>query len=160
MMETPTGASPEGQSGVPNKAETVESRPVTDQSPSIASEQISEALPTIQAASTPVVASAPMVVKDELTKEIEEVLAEDLEDIYKNLPPEKKQAFKAEGEKAAGLIRQMIDKGKFHGRKALALIVHWLKMIPGVNQFFLEQESKIKTDKLYQIVENQKNKRV
>ncbi|MEK9130706.1 MAG: hypothetical protein AAB429_01170, partial [Patescibacteria group bacterium] len=105
--------------------------------------------------STPVATSA-VVVKDELTQEIEEVLAEDLEDLYQQLPPERQQKFKQEGEKAAGIIRQMIWHGKFHGRRILNLIVHWLKLIPGVNKFFLEQESKIKTDKLQALAEEHK----
>lgn len=96
--------------------------------------------------------------KDDLTLEIEEVLSEDLEDIYQKLPPERQAEFKAEGEKTAGLIRQMIEKGKFHGRRAVQLIVKWLRLIPGVNKFFLEQESKIKTDKLAEIASQNKHR--
>lgn len=162
MEEVLVESTPEGQSGLPPKAETVESRPeMAQEAPRPAPEKVSEAVPVPTPpvpAPTPV---APVVVaKDELTKEIEEVLSEDLGDIYKNLPPEKKEQFKAEGEKTAGLIRQMIEHGKFHGRKALNLIVRWLRLIPGVNKFFLEQESKIKTDKLYQLADDQKKKRV
>ena len=42
----------------------------------------------------------------------------------------------------------MIETGKAVGRKILKLIRSWLKLIPGVNKFFLEQEAKIKTDKI------------
>ncbi len=97
-------------------------------------------------------------VKDELEQEIEEVLAEDLGKIYQNLSAEKKQEFKREGERTAGLIRQMLQKGKFHARKILRLIRHWLRLIPGVNRFFLEQTSKIKTDRIIQIAEEEKQK--
>ncbi len=160
MLEVPMEATPEGQTGVPAKAETVESKPTMHEAPRPAPERVSEVVPT-PAPITPVPVVAPvMMPKDELTREIEEVLSEDLGDMYKNLPPEKKEAFKQEGEKTASLIRQMIDKGKFHGRKALSLIIRWLKMIPGVNQFFLEQESKIKADKLNALAEEQKHKRV
>ena len=78
--------------------------------------------------------------------------------MYQQLPPEKRQQFKQEGEKAASLIRQMMEKGKIHTRKVLGLIRRWLQLIPGVNRFFLEQESKIKTDRLLLIEEEQKQK--
>ena len=71
-----------------------------------------------------------------------------MEEIYKKLPPDRQQKFKEEGEKTAGIIREMIKKGKVHGRKLVGLIVRWLKMIPGVNKFFLEQEAKIKADEI------------
>lgn len=113
---------------------------------------------------TPVSAPTPVAAipapKDELTQEIEEVLAEDLGEMYQKLPPDKKQQFKVEGEKAAGLIRQMMEKGKLHTHRILKLIRRWLRMIPGVNRFFLEQESKIKTDRILMIDEEQKQKRL
>lgn len=128
---------------------------VQAEAPRPAPEKISEQVPIPVPVSTPVVAVAPVVEKDELTQEIEEVLSEDLGDLYKNLPSDKKQQFKEEGEKTAGLIRQMMAKGKLHGRKVLGLIVRWLRLIPGVNKFFLEQESKIKADKIIAIAEEE-----
>jgi hypothetical protein len=41
-------------------------------------------------------------------------------------------------------------------KKILALIRDWLKLIPGVNRFFLEQEAKIKTDKILLAAEEKK----
>lgn len=100
--------------------------------------------------------------KDELTQEVEEVLSDDLDELYKQLPSDRQRAFKAEGEKTAGLIAQMLAQGKVHVRRIVGLIRDWLKLIPGVNRFFLEQESKIKTDRIIQIAEEetQKQKRL
>ena len=50
----------------------------------------------------------------------------------------------------------MVSAAKVHSKKILKAIVGWLKMIPGVNKFFLEQEAKIKTDKILLAVEDKK----
>lgn len=90
----------------------------------------------------PTIAKEPMLVK------IEGILAEDLADVYENLPEALKPKFRAKGEETAGKIRQMMQDAKVKARKVLKLIKEWLKMIPGVNKFFLEQEATIKTQKL------------
>lgn len=97
-------------------------------------------------------------VKDELTAEVEGVLAEDLEDLYTKLPPAKQQEFKLKGEEVAKDIRTMIDEGKVKAKKVVQWIKDWLKMIPGVNKFFLEQEAKIKTDKVLALIEEEKQR--
>ncbi|MDA1038515.1 MAG: hypothetical protein O2877_02385, partial [bacterium] len=93
------------------------------------------------------------VMKDPLTQQVEEILEEDLAEAYKNLPKNKKQEFKRKGEEAAMNIQTMIASAKFSAKKALHMIRKWLLIIPGINKFFLEQEAKIKADKLSDIVE-------
>lgn len=118
-------------------------------------EETPEQVPAAAPAPAPVV--APVVQKDELTKEVEQILSEDLEAIYKSLPADRRAKFKEEGEKTAGLIKQMIEHGKFHARRIVDLIRKWLSLIPGVNRFFLEQEAKIKADKLQMMAEQNKH---
>ncbi len=145
-------ASPEDVGSLESKPKVIEStQPAENQ---VTEESMAESLPPKPVPVRPV----PVSKKDPLEEEIEEILSEDLEEIYKKLPPDRQQKFKEEGEKTAGIIREMIKKGKVHGRKLVGLIVRWLKMIPGVNKFFLEQESKIKADMLIEIAEEQKNK--
>jgi hypothetical protein len=43
-------------------------------------------------------------------------------------------------------------------KKIFVLIRAWLKIIPGVNRFFLEQEAKIKTDKILFVTEEEKKR--
>ena len=43
-------------------------------------------------------------------------------------------------------------------RKVLKLIKGWLKMIPGVSRFFLEQEAAIKAQKIMEIAAPDKSK--
>ncbi len=84
--------------------------------------------------------------KDQLSKDIEEILSDDLTDLYLSMPKERQQAFKIKGEEITLIIKEMMQKGKVEANKILGLILSWLGMIPGINRFFLQQEAKIKTD--------------
>lgn len=86
--------------------------------------------------------------KSEQRIEIEHILAEGLEDFYKTMPENRKKEFKVKGEETAGRIEKLLMKSKVKVKKIVSLIKSWLKMIPGVNKYFLEQESKIKADKI------------
>ncbi len=88
--------------------------------------------------------------------EVEKILAEDLEDIYLQMSPEKQKIFKAKGEEVAKKIVQILHGAKIKIQTILNLIREWLQLIPGVNKFFIEQEAKIKTDKILQ--KNKKEK--
>lgn len=107
---------------------------------------------SLSAQAAPVVAPAvpatPVVEKTEEEKAIEGILAEGLDNLYSNLPDNRKQEFKQKGEEAATQINQLLQAVKVKVGKIVSIIKKWLAMIPGVNKFFLEQESKIKADKL------------
>lgn len=100
----------------------------------------------------------PKVQVDRLAKEIESVLAEDLTDLYLAMPPEKQKEFKAKGEETAFRVRELVQAAKVNAKKIFQLIRDWLKVIPGVNRFFLEQEAKIKTDKILLVSEEEKKR--
>ena len=137
--------------------QAVEAAPeVVSETPAKQKESTEPSLSDAMQATTQATVTPAKPQKDELTQSVEEILQEDLEDLYKNLPENKKQEFKEEGEKAASIIKQMIEKGKVHGRKVISLIKKWLQIIPGVNKFFLEQESKIKADKIVEMAEEKK----
>ncbi len=89
--------------------------------------------------------------KDRLTKEIESVLEEDVTDAFLKMSPKEQKEFKRVGEETTSKIRALVGKAKVNARKILDLIKRWLKLIPGVNKFFLEQEAKIKTDKILRL---------
>ncbi len=86
--------------------------------------------------------------KSVVLQAVEDILAEDLLDAYLSMDTESQQKFKIKGEEVAVAIVQMYESGRMKVKKILDLIREWLGMIPGVNHFFLEQESKIKTDKI------------
>lgn len=108
--------------------------------PSVETEQPARAAPTAAAP-----AARP---KDPLTLEVEEILSQDLGSMYATLTPQQQLVFKREGEQVASRLRVMLEQAKVHARSILDLIRRWLKLIPGVNKFFLEQEAKIKADKV------------
>lgn len=86
--------------------------------------------------------------KDEITLKIEKIMEEDLQDAYQRLSPVARVEFKLKGERTAAKIRELMSSTRAKVKKILRLIYEWLKMLPGVNRFFLEQEAKIKTDKI------------
>ncbi len=92
---------------------------------------------------------------DAFQKEVEAVLTENIAEIYKQLPQDRKAVFKQKGEAVAEQITAMIKGGILQIKKILKLIREWLLIIPGVNKYFLEQEAKIKTDKIQQLYERE-----
>ena len=84
----------------------------------------------------------------EREKKIETILADGLVDAYSNMPESKRLEFKQVGEATSRQINELIEKGKHTAAKIVSLIKKWLALIPGVNKYFLEQEAKLKTDRI------------
>ncbi len=91
-------------------------------------------------------------VRDEVTVKIEKILEEGVGDAYSRLSPVAKQEFKLKGEEVARQIRDLVKGAHVKVKKVFQLILEWLKMLPGINRFFLEQEAKIKTDRILSIL--------
>ncbi len=81
-------------------------------------------------------------------KKVEDILAEDLGELYFRLPPLKQREFKIKGEETTRAILRIIAQPKIKIKKIISLIKRWLAMLPGMNRFFLEQMAKIKADKI------------
>ena len=96
----------------------------------------------------------PLPAKDAVMVKIEKIMEEGLNDSYQRLSPVAKQEFKLKGEQAASQIRELLKSAHIKVKKILRLILDWLRMLPGVNHFFLEQEAKIKTDKIIALKKN------
>jgi len=86
--------------------------------------------------------------QDPQIQQIEKILEQGLGDAYSRLSPIAKQEFKLKGEQTAIKINELLKATHVKVKKILKLIVEWLKLLPGVNRFFLEQEAKIKTDQI------------
>jgi hypothetical protein len=91
--------------------------------------------------------------KDEAVIEVEKILEDGIGPFYASLPPEARPLFKQKGEEAANEISEMVRTLHMKVKRILELIYMWLKTIPGVNKFFLEQEAKIKTDRIVELIE-------
>ena len=105
---------------------------------------------------TPVAAAPPAPAVDPELQRIEDTLADGLGDVYKTLPPSIKPAFKKKGEEVARTIQLWTQGEKLVAHKVLRLIREWLGMIPRVNAHYLEQQSKIKTDQVMRLAQEQK----
>lgn len=93
--------------------------------------------------------------KDEIAVKIEKILEDGLGDAYQRLSPIAKQEFRIKGEKTAVKISELLRSTHVKVKKILRLIIEWLKILPGINRFFLEQEAKIKTDKIIELKNKQ-----
>lgn len=136
----------EQKEGVAEMPETAESR----EEEKIGEEKISE---TPKAAPPRPLKPAPQLIpKPAELRQIENIMAEDLKEAFLQMSPEEQIKFKEEGEKVAGNIWKMVISAKVQVKKILDLISGWLKRLPGVNKYFIEQESKIKTDKIIKMI--------
>ena len=87
-------------------------------------------------------------VRDKTTIQVEKIMETGLQDAYQEMSTVQKQEFKIKGEKTALEIRNLLRAGKIKIKKIIKLLISWLRLLPGVNKFFLEQEAKIKADKI------------
>lgn len=88
--------------------------------------------------------------KSPLRQEIENVLEEGLLPMYKELTTRQRLQFKQRGEQTADLIEKVLQKAKVTIIELIRLIRRWLQLLP-VNVFFLEQEAKIKAEKIMEL---------
>lgn len=97
-------------------------------------------------------ATAPAAIqKDEVTIEVEKILEDGLGEFVESMPEEAKVRFLSKGQEVSGQIAVMVRGFKVEVRRVVGLIKEWLLTIPGVNKFFLEQEAKIKTDRILEL---------
>ncbi len=94
--------------------------------------------------------------KDETLLRIEQILEEDLGELYTKLPASAQPLFKQRGEEASLEIAGMVKHLSLKVKRALELVRKWLLTIPGVNKFFLEQQAKIKIDKIQELIDARK----
>ena len=95
-------------------------------------------------------------VRDEITVKIEKIMEDGVADAFSRLSPVAREEFKLKGEETARSIRVLLQATHVKVKKIFQLILEWLRMLPGINKFFLEQEAKIKTDRI--IALHSKNK--
>ncbi|MFH0857672.1 MAG: hypothetical protein V1848_02900 [Candidatus Magasanikbacteria bacterium] len=87
-------------------------------------------------------------VRDEITKQIEQIMEEGLADAFKELSVVEQQQFKMKGEEVALELRVQMKKTKVKMKKIFQLLFDWLRLLPGINKLYLRQEAKIKADKI------------
>lgn len=144
--EAPTGTAAAPKTERPSVPERFKERPVSS-----GIEIPVQATPAPTPAAT---ASAPTTfvsAEAQQLADIERILEEDLSDLYFRLPEDKKAEFRKQGEETAREINVLLSAAKIKVAKIVSLIRDWLKLIPGINRLFLEQEAKIKADRLLKL---------
>jgi len=138
--------------------EAKDAEPRTEAAPTGADVRVeaAEQAPAPRAAAAAAKPEAAPVEKDKYRVKVERILEENLWDLYFALPAGSREAFKAEGENAAAALRAAIETKKVKPRVVLSAVNKWLKTIPRVNPYFLEQEAKIKTDQVMNLVEERR----
>ncbi|PJE75987.1 hypothetical protein COV04_01945 [Candidatus Uhrbacteria bacterium CG10_big_fil_rev_8_21_14_0_10_48_11] len=131
--------------------ETFTSKPeVTHEQPrgeSAASERLPIPATTVQLG-TVETAENSAAVKSQSLQEIEEVLTENLSEVYAGLSPKDRFIVKTKGEETAFKIRMLLRQASVKFYSIFQLVISWLKAIPGLNRPFIEQEAKLKADQL------------
>lgn len=102
---------------------------------------------------TPVSSSVVLGVDSETKRiqAIEAIMSNGLDKVFLQMSPKERKRFRSEGEKTALKINVLLKKAKFSADKIVTLIRRWLSLIPRINRFFLEQEAKIKADKIIKV---------
>lgn len=96
--------------------------------------------------------------RDELTAKIEKIMEDGLADAYRELTPVQQQEFKLKGEEVSTKIRDLMRRTHVKIKQIFKLLVEWLRFLPGVNRFFVEQEAKIKADRILALKSYMQNK--
>lgn len=89
--------------------------------------------------------------KSEMLQRVEKILEEDLAQVYFLMNAEEQSRFKEKGEETANAIESLLAQARASAVKLIQLLKAWFQLIPGVSKFFVERESKIKTDKLLRL---------
>lgn len=97
--------------------------------------------------------------KSVLQVKVEEVMANGLDVSYQTMTPAQQERFRKKGEEIAKQIEDLTARFKLTARKVLHLLRSWLKLIPGINKFFLEQEAKLKADAIMKLGQEEMLKR-
>ena len=148
--ETGAPPSPETQRGPENAPAEIGHQDTA--APEKAPSTIERFLPMLRRSKKPVLPQ----VRDQATQRLEKILEEGLNESFQRLSPIAQQEFKIKGEETAVKIRDLLKSGHSKAKKIFKLILEWLRLLPGINRFFLEQEAKIKTDRILQAKEQLK----
>jgi hypothetical protein len=117
-------------------------------------EPLTSAQPIAQAPS----GSGATSLRTDQVKAIETILEENLQTVFKTMDADQQMEFKRQGETTALTIAGLMSAVKLKVKEITRAIVLWLRFIPGVSNYFVEQEAKIKTDKLIELHLRQMNK--
>lgn len=144
------------ESGASERRPLRSESPVQEEAPLLAEERALEAiaedaqgfLGSSMASLSADQSSPPVQDTDEVREDVKDILEQGLVSYVHELPSEVRTRFLQKGQETATEIARLIHGFKATARVVFRLISAWLRLIPGVNKFFLEQEVKLKTDQI------------
>lgn len=83
-----------------------------------------------------------------ILQKVENILSHNMDRVFLSMDAATQQQFKAKGEATARQIVGLLSKTKIKLKELVSVIMSWLRIIPHVNKFYLEQEAKIKADEI------------
>jgi len=150
-LETP--AAPETEEGIEKISEKPE-KEIKKPEPEKAAEKAPKPAPAAQ------MSMKKAETHDAELKEIQDVLQEGIYDLYLKMPKSEQKRFREEGVRIAKNIKGLLYSAKVNVKKIVSLIRGWLSRLPGINKFYILQESKNKIDKLLEIKKEREEKAV
>lgn len=111
-------------------------------------------VPNLTITPSPAALASNISYEERQVEAIENIMAEGMDQVFLKMNPTQQKKFKTEGEKTAKKINRLLMKARVSAEKVVLLIRRWLSMVPRINRFFLEQEVKIKADKILKIKKN------
>ncbi|RJQ34991.1 hypothetical protein C4566_01395 [Candidatus Parcubacteria bacterium] len=91
-----------------------------------------------------------------ILEKVENILANGMEQAFLTMDIATQAKFKAKGEETAKKIATLMLKTKLKAKQVVNLILEWLRIIPKINKFYIEQEAKIKADHIMKIYNGKK----
>jgi len=86
--------------------------------------------------------------RESVEKDVEGILSKDLDNVFLSMDAGTQQEFKNKGEETTKAIVVLLESTKTKVKKIINLIVNWLRIIPGVNKYYIEKEAKIKAEEI------------
>jgi len=77
---------------------------------------------------------------------VENILSQNMDKVFLEMDVATQAKFKLKGEETARKIAVLLTKTRVKIKEVISLVMDWLRIIPKVNKFYLEQEAKIKAD--------------
>ena len=145
--------SPQVEQAPPAEVKKPIAAPVADAAPQAPVAPKQESHPADVVVEIPEMKAVPEVAKDETLKKIEEILSSDQGDIFEGLGELERQTFIVKGEELALALRIDLQQAEVDIEKIDNAIKTWLSMVPGQNEFYIEQQALTKREQLLELRE-------
>lgn len=86
-----------------------------------------------------------------MQQQVENILEDGMSNAYQMMDVPTQHKFRTVGESTAVAIVNLLTQTTIQARKIVLLILRWLKIIPHINPYYLEEEAQIKAAKIIKL---------